>query len=163
MPRHEEDREDIVKEATAYQLRGEFSIPNWEHPIFAGFRENGAFSFYVGSEPVYQFDNQGRLRRAFVAGQLYRSEGTTLCSLERRRTETESILVRTDLSPEQCEFFQWGMHEAIRQIEEAISGGRYVVRDVVGTEELWINKIKEACKLVFDSQEFLAPKFVERR
>ncbi|MBL4883109.1 MAG: hypothetical protein JKY95_01065 [Planctomycetaceae bacterium] len=162
MARHEAEREDLVKEATAYVLRGEFAIPEWEHPIFIGFRKTGAFSFYFGSDPVYQFDAQGRLRRAFIADRLYRSEGTALCSMERQRSETETVLKRTDLPAQQCQFFQWGMHEAIRQLEAAVKSSRYKVRDVVGEEELWIKSIQEACLLVLGSKEFLSPKLVQR-
>ena len=75
MARDEADREDLVKEAVAYVVRGEFTLPNWEQPVFIGFRANGNFSFYFGSEPVYQFDARGRLRRAFLNGKLYRQRG----------------------------------------------------------------------------------------
>lgn len=163
MARHEADREDLVKEATAYVVRGEFSIPDWEHPIFIGFRKNGAFSFYFGADPVYQFDPQGRLRRAFVAGRLYRSEGESLCSMQRHRSVTESSLIRIEISPQEGEFFQWGMHEAIRQLDAAVGSGLYEIRDVVGTEDLWITKIKQGCQLVLNSSQFLAPKIVERQ
>ncbi len=162
MARHEADREDLVKEATAYVVRGELLIPDWEQPLFVGFRKSGAFSFYFGPDPVYQFDPQGRLRRAFVAGKLYRSEGDTLCSMYRHRTETETTLMRTDLSGEQSHFFQWGMHEAIRQLSEAINTNRYRIQKNVGGEELWIEKIKQATQLVLGSEEFLAPKLVSR-
>ncbi len=162
MAREEADREDLVAEATAYVVRGEFSVPDWEQPLFIGFRKNGAFSFYFGSDPVYQFDPQGRLRRAFVAGMLYRSEGETLCSMSRHRTEAETTLMRRDLSKQQCEVFQWGMHEAIRQLDEAVRSQRYRIRETVGGEELWIEKIKEATRLVLAADQFLAPKLVSR-
>ncbi len=162
MARHEADREDLVKEATAYVIRGELSIPDWEHPIFVGFRKSDAFSFYFGPDPVYQFDSRGRLRRAFVAGKLYRSEGDTLSSMYRSRSDTETTLMRTDLPASQCEFFQWGMHEAIRQLDDALSSRRYTVRDAVGGKENWIEKIKQGCRCVLGSDEFLAPKLVKR-
>jgi len=163
MARHESDREDLVKEATAYRLRGELVSSDWEDPVFLGFRKEGACSIYFGSDPVYQFDTQGRLRRAFVANRLYRSEGETLCSMQRRRGETETAFIRSDLLIQQCEFFQWGMHEAIRQLLEVLSSGRYQIREVVGEEELWIRQSLDACRQVLNTKEFLAPKIVRRK
>ncbi len=162
MARHEADREDLVKEATAYVIRGELLIPDWEQPLFIGFRKTGAFSFYFGPDPVYQFDPQARLRRAFVAGKLYRSQGHILCSMYRHRTETETALMRTDLTIEQTHFFQWGMHEAIRQLNEAVNAKRYQIRKVVGDRDLWLEKIEQSTKHVLAAKEFLAPKLVSR-
>ena len=85
MARHETDRENLMLEATALIRRAEWSIPSHSDPIVAGFKRSGGWSLYFGSDPVYQFDADGRLRRAFVDGQIWRTQGTTLAGLRRER------------------------------------------------------------------------------
>ena len=82
--------------------------------------------------------------------------------MQRQRSETETTLLRTDLSSTQLELFCWGMHEAIRQLEEMVENNHYEIRAVIGGEDIWINKIKQACQTVLASKEFLAPKLVDR-
>src|SRR5688572_18570527 len=65
MARQEQDREDILREATALVERVELLIPEFPEPIVAGFRRDGSASFFFGADPVLQFNAQGKLRRAF--------------------------------------------------------------------------------------------------
>ena len=73
MAREEADREDLMREATALVQRAEFSAGG--KPVFVGFRTNGAASVFFDSDPVYQFNSNGELRRAFVAGDALQSRG----------------------------------------------------------------------------------------
>ncbi|MEZ6056096.1 MAG: hypothetical protein R3C01_05260 [Planctomycetaceae bacterium] len=98
MATDEQDREDLMKEATALTRRGEWLVPDELETVIAGFRRDDSLSLYFGPDPVYQFDPAGRLRRAFVDGHLFRSEGTTLAQLDRRRVDGRSELIRVDLS-----------------------------------------------------------------
>src|SRR5690606_13058939 len=66
-------------------------------PIVAGFRRDVSLSVYIGADPGFHFDPEGRLKRAYVDGKLYRTQGDTLAELTRERTETETILRRRDL------------------------------------------------------------------
>ena len=83
MARQEVDREDLIAEAVALRRRIELALPGCDNPVVAGYRSTGALSLYFGADPVYQFDERGRLRRAFVGGHLYRTQGTTLAELTR--------------------------------------------------------------------------------
>jgi hypothetical protein len=74
MSRNESDREDLMAEATALRRRVQLQVPGEALSIIAGFRDEGRVSIYFGPDPVYHFDEQGRLRRAFVAGRLYRTQ-----------------------------------------------------------------------------------------
>lgn len=98
MALHEQDREDLMREATALFPRAEFQVEHQEDPLFWGQKQNGHFSFYFGSDPVYQFDQNGFLRRAFIDGQLYRTQGSTLARLTRVQDSAESVLQRYDLT-----------------------------------------------------------------
>src|SRR5512134_1308657 len=104
MARQESEREDLLREATALVERAELQLPSFAEPIVVGFRSGGAASFFFGSDPVYQFNSTGQLRRAFVAGKLLKAERGRLVALARERTAEEVALVRTGLDPaEQAE------------------------------------------------------------
>lgn len=98
MALNEQDREDLMREATAYYPRAEISVEHELEPVFWGQKKNGHYSFYFGGDPVYQFDQHGCLRRAFLDGFLYRTQGETLARLNRERNANESILSRKDLT-----------------------------------------------------------------
>src|SRR5262245_3342321 len=105
MSRHESDREDLMAEATALRERIALQLGGETEHVVLGFRDNGGWSLYFGSDPVFHFDAAGGLRRAFVDGELYRSQGTTLARLTRTRTDREVQLVRHDLSQGELEEF----------------------------------------------------------
>src|SRR5262245_19900425 len=105
MSRHEADREDLMAEATALARRVKLSVPGEVERVVAGFRATGRLSIYFGGEPVYHFDAEGRLRRAFVNGLLYRTQGTTLARLRRERSAEVTELRRRDLSPTELRQF----------------------------------------------------------
>ena len=66
MARNEEDREDLMAEATALAERVELTVPQESDFVTAGFRRTGHLSLYFGQDPAYHFDEEGRLRRAAV-------------------------------------------------------------------------------------------------
>lgn len=107
MARIEKDREDLMIEAVAFVRRAEwkFADSDFCSILFTGYKRNGAFSLYLDADPVYQFDANGKLRRAFVDGLIYRTEGKTLARMKRKRTEEESILLRHDLSNKELDLF----------------------------------------------------------
>ncbi|MGH7129995.1 MAG: hypothetical protein ACREJB_15520, partial [Planctomycetaceae bacterium] len=83
-----------MREATALARRVEIVCPDETEPVIAGVREDGTLSVYFGADPAYHFDASGRLRRAFAAGCLYRTQGHTLARLLRRRTASVVELLR---------------------------------------------------------------------
>jgi hypothetical protein len=100
MARDETNREDLLREATALVERIEL-VPSGatidEH-IVAGFRRNGALSIFFGEDPVYQFNAEGDLRRAYSDGKLLKAEGGCLWALQRVRTQNEVQLLRHELN-----------------------------------------------------------------
>lgn len=120
MARDEADREDLMAEATALRERIELTLPGEEGPVVSGFRDDGRFSVYFGSDPVFHFDADGGLRRAFVNGDLYRSQRHTLARLTRTRTGTEVALVRHDLEPGELEDFLVRMEQRLAGLQSAL-------------------------------------------
>jgi hypothetical protein len=120
MARHETDREDLIAEATALRQRVELELPGAVEKVTAGFRDNGGGSVYFGADPVYHFDADGGLRRAFVAGDLYRSQGKTLARLTRTRTGSEVHLVRHDLDAAELAGFLAAMRGHLDRLHNAL-------------------------------------------
>jgi hypothetical protein len=118
LSRREVDREDLIAEATALVERAELILPGSCDPVVAGFRRAGQWSLYFGSDPVYHFAADGALRRAFVDGFLYRSQGNTLSRLQRTRTESDVQLHRHDLTAEELLAFS---AETAARIESLIA------------------------------------------
>ena len=65
MAKDAHDREDLLRDATGYVHRVEFTIPDRDELVFCGFRQCGAFSLYWTQADVLQFNSAGELRRAF--------------------------------------------------------------------------------------------------
>lgn len=116
MPRREADREDIMREAVALKRRVSLTVPGRADPVVCGVRSNGYWSFYLDPDEVYQFDDELRLRRAYVAGHLYRTQGTTLARMHRERNETETVLERVDLNQGELDEFLKVSRTALSQL-----------------------------------------------
>lgn len=124
---NESSREDLIREATALTERAELQLSDDSPVITIGFRRNGAFSLFIDQDPVYQFDTQFRLRRAFVEGLLYRSQQTTLAQMLRERTATQTILNRTDLPAAQLAEFRQKMIHDLTGILTAVEAGQVAI------------------------------------
>lgn len=131
MARHEADREDLMREATALRERIELRVAGEPEPVVAGWRADGRFSLYFGADPAFHFDTEGCLRRAFQDGDLYRSQGRTLARLRRSRTATETTLLRHDLDSRELEQFFANLRERLTALRATIEAeGIEVCREV---------------------------------
>jgi len=125
MARHETDREDLILEATALCPRVEWRVVGEPGIVFAGIKRTGAWSIYFDQDPVYQFDEHGRLRRAYVDGFLYRSDGHTLARLQRERSSSETILLRYDLTPTELTAFQGRLRSRLDGLQQRLKAGEF--------------------------------------
>jgi hypothetical protein len=128
MARGEAHREDLWAEAVALTRRVELRVPEMAEPVVAGLRDDGRLSVYFGGDPVYHFDSQGRLWRAFVADRLYRRQGNTLTRLTRIREQTETVLARYDLSSEEYLVFVAEMHKRLAALSGQVEAESVVIR-----------------------------------
>ena len=101
MAREPEEREDLLREATALVQRVALEGPALPAGFVAGFRRDGCLSLFYGADPVYQFNSQQQLRRAFVAGTLYKAEQGQLVRLIRATTSQEVHFVRHELTDDE--------------------------------------------------------------
>jgi len=130
LARVESDCEDLMQEAVALFWRVELQLAGLSQPVVAGFRRDGRLSLYFGGDPYYQFDAEGRLRRALVQGRLYRTEGTTLARLERVRSAHATVLLRHELSGDPLEQFFQEMRAHVTRLREAIEQPGTVIRQI---------------------------------
>jgi hypothetical protein len=160
MSRREHDREDLMAEVVALVRRVEFRLPDREAVIVAGFRSNGWLTLYFGPDPMFQFDEEGRLRRAFVNGFLFRTQGSTLARLQRQRMASETRLIRYDLSDTELGNFREMMVASFHGVREQISNGEAVtIRQVPAGAESLQAQVLAGLDRVLTSAEFLSPAF----
>lgn len=147
MARHEQDREDLLKEATALVERASLRLEGQDEKIVVGFRRDGCASFYFGATRAYQFTTDGELRRAFVGELIFKSEAGKLVALDRRRTEHAVELVRDDLDAAATRAFLDEMQFHLGQLHCAIDADRLTLvgqvpptAHVVGRIGAWLDR-----------------------
>jgi hypothetical protein len=128
MARRETDREDLWAEAVALTVRAELFLPGRIEPILIGRRPNGWWSIYFGQDVMLQFTAEGRLRRAYRAGELFRTQGTTLARLTRERTASETILRRHDLAADELSEFRTWMRAELAELDAAFQSDAVIVQ-----------------------------------
>jgi len=166
MSRREEDREDLMAEATALVRRAEVLVRGDATPIVFGFRRDSGLSIYFASDLAFHFDNCGRLKRAFGAGRLYRTQGTTLAELIRDRTDEGVVLHRRDLEGQECHAFLRFVKARLIGPMLAIEHSRFTLLRCVPEDDAtilsdfvtFVSPILRA-----DNAEMLAPRFKGKR
>jgi hypothetical protein len=145
MARQESEREDLLREATALVERMELAPPDEagaDH-VVVGFRSDGAMSVFFGTEPVYQFNTAGQLRRAFCEGLLYKAVCGRLASLHRVRQRGEVQLQRHELTEDEQAVFISEMHYRLRELLSQLNAERLtIVGQVPADADVW-GRVKE--------------------
>lgn len=162
MARNEEDREDLIAEATALVDRIEFHVPNEADNalgiVFAGFRSNGFLSIYFGQNLHYQFDLDGCLRRAYIDPYLYRATYGNLSRLERRRSGDQTILERTDPDANQTREFVDGYQRRLKNLQSQLNPNdmnvlRFVLADKDATAETFRDRLAGSLQAILNKKE----------
>lgn len=150
MARQEQDREDLLREATALVHRVEIRLANHPDLIVVGFRRNGSGSLFVGGDPVFQFNEQDELRRGFWRGKLIKAECGRLIELTRVRTDAEVQLRRREIDREEETAFLELFRDVAQQMLAAIAQEEAtVVRQVPGNVNVvalvirWLARVSE--------------------
>lgn len=125
MAKVEQDREDILREATALSPRAELRSPEFPENIVFGFRSTGGLSLFFGADPVYQFNSEGELRRAYVGGALFKSVKGRLQRLDRKRTANEVNLIQSELNKAEEAAFLEFLESHCRRLVTSLDAGRY--------------------------------------
>ena len=125
MARQEQDREDILREATALIERAELQITGAAESVVIGFRRNGCASVYFGAEPVYQFNERNELRRAYAQGKLIKADGGCLVRMERLRESAATVLHSQPFTQEEETAFLALAQIQLSQLHAAIAEQRF--------------------------------------
>jgi hypothetical protein len=157
MARHEADREDIMREALALRRRVAIAVPGYDEPFVCGVRSNGSWSFYLDPDRVYQVDKQLRLRRAFVEGFLYRTQGATLARMHRERSDTETKLVRKDLSTNELNSFLDDMRSHLQRLLDFLQADQARVIEVIPPEADVAGELQRTLEKLLSGPIKLAP------
>ena len=112
-----------MREATALVVRAELSVPSFNEPVVIGFRRDGCGSIYVGADPVWHFNSDNQLRRAYRGGKLIKAERGRLVSLQRRRLESEVQLLRHRLDDRETEQLLEQTSRHVDQLRRSITSG----------------------------------------
>lgn len=157
MARHESDREDLFAELAALNPRIELRVGESDQTVCAGRKEStGGWSLYLTSDQVYHFDAEGRLRRAYMDGFLYRSEGSTLSRLRRERSATETTLIRHDLDAGELAGFLETMRSAITEFMGKINADQATVLRVSEAAEHVLAQLTTALEIALQSDSPLS-------
>jgi hypothetical protein len=144
----EQDREDLLREATALVARAELVVDGYREPVVVGFRRDGSASVFVGNDCVFQFNAKNELRRAYWNGLLYKAERGRLASLDRQRRRHQVELVRHDLSDDELADFLDRVAAVLTDLRAKLEDTAFTLRgqvpekaDVVGRFRTWLNEI----------------------
>jgi hypothetical protein len=163
MARHEADREDLWREIRGLSPRIEIIGPGFADSVVAGFRPAlGGWSVYFGQDPVWHFDSAGRLRRAYLDGSLYRSQGDTLSRLTRRRTGTTVELVRHDLDAQELQAIVERMRRQIREVQTGLESETLTVLRQHPAEQDGLDGFRTALIAVLHTPQPLSPAISSR-
>ncbi|APZ92811.1 hypothetical protein [Fuerstiella marisgermanici] len=169
MARIEEDKEDLMVDATALVHRAEFvrtddeGAPHTWHIVTIGFRKDDSLSVYFDQDPFYQFDASGLLRRALEDSLLLRSQTDTLAKLHRARSDASTTLLREDLSPEQLEAFRQRMRTYVEELVALLADGKLDRRRVVSDDNALNQRVVEALRQVLSQKDPFLSKAIRQR
>jgi hypothetical protein len=168
MAQNEADHENLMREAVSLVKRVECQYAGRTQPSLLGLNANGWLFVYLGTDPMYRFDERGRLRRAFVDGRLFRTEGSTLAAMQRKRRPASdaevatSTLLRQDLAPSELNAFRERMFRELTELNEGLAAGVILRQHPIDATQL-VDQLRKALKAVLESTEFLAPPLVKRK
>ena len=151
MAREEQDREDLLREATALVERAELEIDGFDAPIVVGFRRDGSVSIFFGVDPVFQFNSANQLRRGYFNGKLIKAELGRLVSLDRQRRDGQVQLLRHELSESESADFQVILARQLSHLQTALHGGSFSIvgmvpenGGVIDRFERWLDELPES-------------------
>ncbi len=137
MASQSQDREDLLRDASAFTTRLQLQVPTGEGSteVFAGFRAGGAASFYFDQDPVYHFNTAGQLRRAFVDDYLVKAETGRLVRLHRQRSKSESAMIRDAMTTGEQQAFCQTVLQALHSLRQTLTTGEYTLEGQVTATE----------------------------
>jgi hypothetical protein len=121
--RQEEEREDLLAQATAFVERIEFEVAGMAEPVVIGFRRDGSGSLYLGQQEAFHFNARHQFRRGFRDGRLIKAEKGRLVELQRERTTQAVLLIRHELDDAEHYEYLANVRNHVRVLHEQAQQG----------------------------------------
>ncbi|WP_437185748.1 hypothetical protein SH668x_002864 [Planctomicrobium sp. SH668] len=163
MARNELPREDLFAEISSYQSRWEFQLPMQSRCLVAGIRDDGRIALFLNDDPVFYFNGDNQLLRAFAGGALYRTQGNTLARMIRNRTETVTELLRRDLDAPELNSFMQSVSAEIQSVQDQLNSGASELLRSSLPEQSSSSKLIDRLKRITETPIVLAPAYRTRR
>jgi hypothetical protein len=122
------DREDLLRDARALAPRVQIqaTLGGRRVSLFAGFRGE-ALSLYYGADPVFHFNAEGELRRAFIGGRLVKADAGRLVTMERVHTPTAVELRAGEVPFAAQEQLLADLAVRLAELRDVVAAGDYVL------------------------------------
>jgi hypothetical protein len=151
MARHEQDREDLLAEATALVERMELQLrypPKADasgapEPIVLGVRRNGCLSIYFSADFAVHFNTRQEVRRLYADGALVKAERGKLISMQRQRSEQAVELLSREFSAAEQSRLLGDVSQRIAGISAALDRREAAVRRQVPPDLPGLARAKE--------------------
>lgn len=144
MARYSQDREDLLRDAKAFQHRVELRITDGNRStiVFAGFRIHGALSLYFDQDPVYHFNGSSQLRRAYWDGQLIKAEQGRLVALRTSRSEAAVVMLRHEMTIDEQQQFCDQLTERLQKLAGLLQENHFEITGVVPEGSDVVDRLK---------------------
>lgn len=128
MARELHDREDLLRDARALvpRLTLQMRLADSLITLFAGFRGE-ALSVYFGDDPVFHFNAQGELRRAFAGGRLFKAHRGRLSELVRKSSADAVTFAAADFDISRQDRFLADLANRLAELRGALESGRFTL------------------------------------
>jgi hypothetical protein len=132
MPQECHDREDLLRDARALVPRVQIqaALGGRRVSLFAGFRGE-ALSLYYNADPVFHFNAEGELRRAFLDGRLVKAEAGRLVAMERVFAPTAVELHAVEVSDADQGSLLADLAVRLAELREVLAAGDYTLEGQV--------------------------------
>jgi hypothetical protein len=127
MAKDAHDREDLLRDASAMDVRVELRIAGVDHSVYCGFRTCGVFSLYWNQDNVVQFNAHGELRRAFWRNRMLASYERQLHWLNRDLNSARMRLSREPLTDDELAALEEFVSQSMVQLRDSFSTNSYEV------------------------------------
>jgi hypothetical protein len=135
MPHECHDREGLLRDARALVPRVQLQVTlgGKRVSLFAGFR-GAALSLYYNADPVFHFNADGELRRAFLDGRLVKAGAGRLVAMERVFTPTAVELQAAEMSAEAQAALVADLAARLAELRDVLAAGDYTLDGQVPAE-----------------------------
>ncbi|TWU28569.1 hypothetical protein [Bythopirellula polymerisocia] len=129
MSRRTKAREDLLREATALvpRLLLQLDQAGRSVEVFAGFRSGNALSLYFDSDPVYHFNSENQLRRAFLDGNILKADQGKLVAWDPLRTSGSVNMVRREFSAADQEQLGKDLIRKLRELKSSLAEQQFTL------------------------------------